>query len=368
MIIKCDGKFFLKAPRRVFSFLCQISSDNPQKDNFHKPIYIIDKTTTFDIIVSSTSTGGNMKHWIVAVAIGMSFIFPMSVTAQVPTSKQMAARTEIHSIPSLTISDEQFLKGDTGGKPVVVSGLLRIAQGSGRLPVVVMIHGSGGMGPNVEFWEREFNEAGISTFALDGFTGRGLVTVNTDQALLGRLNMILDVYRGLDVLAKHPRVDPSRIALMGFSRGGQAALFASLKRFHRLWNKSGIEFAVYVPFYPDCMTTYQSDTEVADRPIRISHGTPDDYNPAAPCKAYVERLRSAGRDVQLTEYPNAQTVRNCRIREEATGQLVNTATGQPFSYKDACVERDPHIGYDPVATQAARQSVAGLLKSVFKLE
>ena len=66
------------------------------------------------------------------------------------------------------------------------------------------------------------------------------------------------------------------------------------------------QFAVYIPFYPDCITTYQSDTEVVDRPIRIFHGTPDDQKPVATCKAYVERLRSAGRDVQLTEYPNAQ--------------------------------------------------------------
>ena len=83
---------------------------------------------------------------------------------------------------------------------------------------------------------------------VDGFTGRGLTQVSTDQALLGRLNFILDIYRGLDALAKHPRVDPQRVALMGFSRGGQAALYASLKRFHKTWNKSGIEFAAYLPF------------------------------------------------------------------------------------------------------------------------
>jgi dienelactone hydrolase len=198
--------------------------------------------------------------------------------------------------------------------------------------------------------------------------------------------MILDAYRGLDILAKHPRVDSSRIALMGFSRAGDVALYASMKRFHQMWNKSGIEFVAYIPFYMNCMTTYQSDTEVADRPIRIFHGTLDDYNPVAPCKAYVERLRSAGRDVQLTEYPNAphgfdnpldsltprvvkngQTQRRCTIREEATGQLINVATGQPFTYKDSCVELDPHVGYDPAATQAARQSVKELLKTVFKL-
>ncbi len=327
-----------------------------------------------------------MKYRYTAATIAMLFVVPMSVTAQDSATKQMAARTELHSFQSLTLSDEQFLKGDDGGKQVIVSGQLWIAQGSGRLPTMVMIHGSGGMVPIIEFWTTVFNEMGLSTFALDGFTGRGLTNVNTDQALLGRLNMILDAYRGLDILAKHPRVDSSRIALMGFSRGGQAVLYASLKRFHQTWNKSGIEFAAYIPFYPDCMTTYQSDTEVADRPIRIFHGIADDYNPVATCKAYVERLRSAGRDVQLTEYPNAphafdnplgsltpsvvknaQTVRRCTIREEATGQLINAATRQPFTYKDLCVERDPHVGYDPAATQAAKQSVKDLLKTVFKL-
>ena len=172
--------------------------------------------------------------------------------AQDDAKRQIAARTELHAIPSLTLTDQQFLAGDAGGSAVTVTGELRVAQGTGRLPVVVLVHGSGGIGPNIEMWARELNAIGISTFALDGFTGRGLVSVNMDQARLGRLAFTLDAYRVLDILAKHPRVDPARIALMGFSRGGQGALFASLKRFHQAWNKSGIEFAAYIPFYPDC--------------------------------------------------------------------------------------------------------------------
>jgi dienelactone hydrolase len=204
--------------------------------------------------------------------------------------------------------------------------------------------------------------------------------------LLGRLNFILDIYRSLNVLAVHPCVDPQRIALMGFARGGQATLYASLKRFHKLWNKSGVEFAAYVPFYPDCMTTFLSDTEVAGRPIRIFGGTQDDYNPIAACKAYVERLRAAGADVEVTEYPNAshafdnplgaqpareqptfESVRNCKIREEAEGLLINTETGQPFSYKDACVAHGPHTGHDPAATQEAKRAVKALFIKVFQL-
>ena len=227
------------------------------------------------------------------------------MTADEPVLQDMAERTELHSIDTLTFSDTQFLRGDANGKATTTSGQLRLAKSSGRLPVVILQHGSGGIAPNVEMWTRELNKIGVSTFALDGFTGRGLTEVNTNHALLGRLNFILDIYRALDVLANHPSVDPARIALMGFSRGGQATLYASLKRFHRLWNKSGVEFAAYVPFYPDCMTTYLYDVDVVGQPIRIFGGTQDDYNPIAACKAYVERLRAAGADVEVTEYPNA---------------------------------------------------------------
>ena len=319
---------------------------------------------------------------VAAFALGLAA--PMA--AAQPGPKDIAARTELHAIHTLTLSDKQFLNGDVEAKATTISGQLRVAQGSGRLPVVVLMHGSGGMGPNIEMWAKEFNAIGVSTFALDGFTGRGLTQVSTNQELLGRLNFILDIYRALDILAKHPRVDPQRIALMGFSRGGQAALYASLKRFHQMWNKSGIEFAAYVPFYPDCATTFVSDTDVAERPIRIFAGTPDDYNPVALCQAYAGRLKAAGRDVQVTEYPNAphafdnplgsqpaaaspnsQSVRDCKIREESAGLLINAVTREPFTYKDACVARGPHLGHDPEATRQAKQAVTALIRGVLKL-
>jgi dienelactone hydrolase len=267
--------------------------------------------------------------------------------------KYAPARTEIYPIPSLTLSDQQFLSGDTAaGKLVTVAGEFRLAQGSGRLPVVVLMHGSSGVTATTEAWVHQFNSMGISTFVIDGFTGRGLTVTGPNQALLGRLNLIVDIYRSLEILARHPRVDPDRIVLMGFSRGGQATLYASLARFHKLWNKSGVAFAAYIPFYPDCSTTYQGDTDVVATPIRIFHGTPDDYNPVRSCKAFVERLKAAGRDVVLTEYPDsahgfdsgllgvsmvavsagAQTVRNCHIREGDGSVLLNADTQAPFSY------------------------------------
>ena len=316
------------------------------------------------------------------------FALSVSVMASAAFAAQandMAARTELHAIDTLTLSDAQFLSNDANARKTVTTGALRIPGREGRLPV----------GTAARLWRNGSERrnvvaraqcTGVSTLALDGFTGRGLTSVNTNQALLGRLNFVLDVYRALDVLAKHPRVDPQRIALMGFSRGGQAALYASLKRFHKMWNRSGIEFAAYIPFYPDCATTFVADTEVADRPIRVFGGTQDDYNPIALCKAYVARLNVAGHDAQVTEYPTAshafdnplgpvppavvaggQSVGHCTIREEPTGVLINASTHQPFTYKDPCVEIGPHVGYDAAATEAAKASVKEILNTVFAL-
>src|SRR5207245_1341214 len=115
-------------------------------------------------------------------------------------------------------------------------------------------------------------------------------------------------------------------------------------------------------------------------PIRVFGGTVDDYNPLANCKAYAGRLKAAGREIEITEYPNAQhafdspllpttpvvakdaqTVRNCTLREEPRGTLINAQTGQLFSYADACVERNPHVGFDPEATAQARAAISAAL-------
>ncbi|WP_426442283.1 dienelactone hydrolase family protein [Bradyrhizobium genosp. P] len=322
-----------------------------------------------------------------AVIFCCAVLFTCIETSAQSIPKDIAARTEIYGIPSLTISDQQFLTGDSSGKPVTVGGEFRIAQGSGRLPVVVLMHGSSGVGGTMDAWVHQFNSMGISTFVIDGFSGRGLTATGPNQALLGRLNFIVDIYRSLDILAKHPRVDPGRIALMGFSRGGQATLYASLERFNKLWNKSGVRFAAYIPFYPDCSTSYATDTEVAARPIRIFHGTPDDYNPVASCKAYVARLEAAKRDVVLTEYPDSahgfdagligatnvveavgsQTVRHCTIKEGEGGVLMDAATQAPFSYKDSCVELGPHVGGNATTAIEARKAVSDFLTTLFKL-
>ena len=206
----------------------------------------------------------------------------------------------------MTLTDQEFLTGKKEGRPVTLAGELRLPPpGTERFPAVVLLHGSSGVGNNVLDWEQEINAMGVATFVLDCFTGRGIVNTNFDQGQLGRLAMIIDAYRALDTFAKHPRIDPKRIALMGFSRGGQAALYASLKRFQRLHGPADLEYASYIVFYPNCNTVYHDDEDVADKPIRVFQGSADDYVPVEACRAYIARLQAKGKNVQLTEYAGA---------------------------------------------------------------
>ncbi|SIT47905.1 Alpha/beta hydrolase [Paraburkholderia piptadeniae] len=296
------------------------------------------------------------------------------------------ARMEVIPFESLTLTDQEFLARREDGEHVTIAGELRLPRsGNERFPLVTLLHGSGGVSNYVLDWEQEFLALGVATFVIDSVTARGIISVNDDQSQLGRLAQTEDAYRALALLAKHPRIDSARVMLMGFSRGGQNALYASLTRFQRMHaGAPGAHFAAYVAFYPDCSYTYRDDEDIVSQPVRVFQGTADNYAPVAPCRAYVERLEAKGKDIRLLEYPGAshvfdgrsfkppvtlrqaQTMRNCQWEEGDNGQIFNAKTNQPFSYNDPCVERGATIAYDETAATAARQAVAELVAVTLK--
>jgi len=182
-------------------------------------------------------------------------------------------------------------------------------------------------------------------------------------------------------------VDANRVAVMGFSRGGQAALYSAMNRLYgTLGPANNLQFVAHIAFYPDCMTSYRADIEVSDKPIRILHGSADDYNPVAPCRAYVERLTKAHKDVKLIEYLDAYhvfdapvfrtpvtvmaatTTRRCQLAEGDDNQIINRETQKPFTFGDECVEKGPTLAYNEAASSQARIFVRDFLTQVFQLK
>lgn len=284
---------------------------------------------------------------------------------------------------SITIDDEAFFGGEGGGSSTNISGQLQIPAKQGKLPGVILSHGSNGVTDGERGWARELNRMGFAAFIVDSFTYRGISRTNTGRQTLGTGSSIIDAYRALELLRTHPRVDPSRIALMGFSRGGRVTLNASMTRFQKKWLSTEASFAGYMAFYPAIIVELIGQDDVSSQPIRIFQGAADDWTVAEKARAYVDQLRNKGRDVQMFEYPDAHHVfdipglsvrvfpdvlnmRECNFKEVTVGgEWIDPDTNEPWSLQASCFRRGATLGYNEKAYRQAIKDVEDFLNAIF---
>jgi dienelactone hydrolase len=292
------------------------------------------------------------------------------------------SRIEIHALATQTLSAQEFLLNSGPGKPHILAVELKIPQCQAtKFPAVVLMHGSGGIGSNIETWTQALNRAGFASLVVDSFSGRGITSTIQDQTQLNSLSMMVDAFRALDLLAKHPRIDPAKISILGFSKGAVASMFSASTRFNAM-HGGQVKFAAHIGLYVPCNTRVMGDTEVTGSPMRFFNGSGDDYVSIVPCRTYVAELQAKDANASMTEFddaehgydipllpkrmelPKAQSTRNCRFIEKPKGQLVNADSGKPFSYNDPCVAIGTHVGHNPQATTKTIQDVIEFLRSI----
>ena len=289
-----------------------------------------------------------------------------------------------------------FVKGKTTEKSVI-AGVLTLPEAAGaapgapdvKVPAMVVVHGSSGVLKNGWTWAKRLNDMGIATFVIDNFTGRGVKETATDQSRLSPAADAAGALAALRLLATHPQIDPKRIGVIGFSRGGSAAINTALEPMRLAVIDNDLRFAAHIAFYPGCAVPYVS-ARLDGSPILMLLGGKDDYTPASNCLAYADQLRARGASVRVVVYPGANhafdsdapphfsprptTLHDCHGEIDLdAGAFTAEASGQTLSGAAAaaalkqCAERGVTVGGDPEAREKAPTDVADFLKPIFAL-
>ena len=196
-------------------------------------------------------------------------------------------------------------RGNPSGEAVNIVGHLFVPPGGEKVPAVVLVHGSGGIYKALlDFWPKQFNAAGIAVFTLDMFGPRGVQSTAEDQSQVPFAADTADAFAALKLLATHPRIDARRIAVMGFSRGGIAALRTSVEKVIAAQKlPDGVRYAAIMPTYAGtCAGIFRLAVKpgvFSKAPILFIHGDADDYTPIGPCQDYADKIGKAGTPVEF---------------------------------------------------------------------
>ncbi len=165
----------------------------------------------------------------------------------------------------------------------------------GRLPAVVVLHGCDGFHANMADWAARLRSWGYVALAIDSLTPR-----HVDNGCTGGPNdSTTDAFAALRYLQAQRFVDPDRVALLGFSRGGGAALLdVDAGSVAGLFP---IRFRAAVAYYPACADVSGRMTA----PTLILAGEDDDWLPSQACRDLLARRAASAAPISLVVYPGA---------------------------------------------------------------
>jgi dienelactone hydrolase len=189
-------------------------------------------------------------------------------------------------------------------------GTLALPDGDGKVPAVVILHTIGGLDPNNEPWFAErLTQAGFATLLVDTYAPRGwTVEMSTKGGAQGAASQTADAFAALKMLARHPRVDADKIAVIGFSMGGDSAHFAAFEVLRKAQIDDDLRFAAHVLFYPAFAWGVPARPGAyTGAPVLFLLGELEDAGPVAKVLPYLDWHRATDPTIPLSHivYPGA---------------------------------------------------------------
>ena len=198
------------------------------------------------------------------------------------------------SLPGALLPSSAFAKPDDFRDFVIWS----LPPGNQKVPVVILIEGTGGTRPNARStWVDWFNARGVAVAQVRSAAARSRQDWSGTSCGLqysGDGRDVIDLAR-----AEQPRIDTSRFALMGLSRGGTEVL-NSAKSFRGAAAQPAAVFALYPGCDGWCATDYARDGAT---PVHILYGDVDEWGKHR--DSYGQCRRLAGGRIVFHNIPGA---------------------------------------------------------------
>jgi dienelactone hydrolase len=172
----------------------------------------------------------------------------------------------------------------------------------GKRPGVLVVHEWDGHNPYVRQRAEQLARLGYVAFALDMY-GKGVRGKDAKEsaALAGiykgdRKLMRARAGAGLDVLRKQARVDPSRLAAIGYCFGGTTVLELA---------RGGADLVSVVIFHGGLDTPTPEDARNIKGKVLALHGGDDPLVPVKQVEVFQEEMRKGGVDWQFVSFGGA---------------------------------------------------------------
>jgi dienelactone hydrolase len=227
--------------------------------------------------------------FLIAVSVGLS---GCETAGTGPGSAGVKLRQERVAFPDALVRPQD--------RPV--TGRLNIPEGvAGKIPAVVIAHGSGGIDGRGAYHAAALNAAGIATLEIDmhgrwGYTGGPGSRTNVSDGTLA-------AYGALKYLSQNAAIDPRRIGLMGFSLGANITV-ASRSESQAQRFGGDARFAGFAPLYGPCSNLTPSDQ--ASAPMQMHLAELDDYQSVQECELVVRYWREPARiSTEIVIHKNA---------------------------------------------------------------
>jgi dienelactone hydrolase len=223
---------------------------------------------------------------------------------------------------------------------------------AGTHAAVVAMHGCGGLFKAVNGkpskkmvdWARRLNAAGYVVLFPDSFASRGLGSIcHMKNRPVSEKQRARDAEGAAEWLAGQNYIYPERIALLGWSNGGTAVLWATEPN----RPQTSVKFMTAIAFYPTCRIL-ESTNWKPEVPLTILIGREDDWDPPEPCERLAKRWQ-----VKIHVYEGAyHSFDHPSAERQLRSGLTMSKRGDGLAI----------AGTDPVARQDAIEEVMSLLK------